>query len=66
VQVLERDDNRAISQDDRSYLASKDFSDWVSGLSVDPNLDVDTSPLTQDLQQWAMNRLDKEYPQSQG
>jgi hypothetical protein len=66
VQVLGREDNRAISQDDRSYLASQAYSDWVSGLSSDPDLDADISPLTEDLRQWAMDRLDKEYPQSQG
>jgi hypothetical protein len=64
VKVLEREENKAVSAEDRNFLITQAFNDWYSNLSNDPNLKMDTSFLTDKMIQWAINRFDKKYPAS--
>jgi parvulin-like peptidyl-prolyl isomerase len=65
VKVIERDDNRKVTDEDRNTLISKAFNDWFSGLSADPNLKINNDLLTDKLQQWVLSRASKLYPPTQ-
>ncbi len=62
VQVLGREENREISEEDRNYLTTKAYDNWYSELTSDPNLIVENDLLSEDMRQWAIERLDKELP----
>jgi len=42
VKVLDKDDNKEISEDDRDFLKAKAFNEWLSSLWDDPENQVDS------------------------
>ncbi len=64
VKVLEKEENRAVSSEDKKTIITDAFNNWFSGLSSDPNMKIDTSLITDKMAQWAIERLDKELPAS--
>ena len=66
VKVIEKDDNRKVSDEDRNYLISQAFSDWFSQLSADPDLKIESDLLTDKIQRWVLDRASKEFPATQG
>ena len=57
VKVVDRDDDREISEEDRNYLISQLYNNWVSSLQADPFLVVDNTFLTEDLSQWVIEKV---------
>jgi hypothetical protein len=65
VQVIGREDNREISQEDRDYIIDREYDNWYSELTSDPDLVMESDLLTDEMRQGAIDRLDKELPQTQ-
>jgi parvulin-like peptidyl-prolyl isomerase len=59
VEVVEKEDNRPLSDDDRTYLIDKAYSDWINNIWLKYSADIDTSGLS-DVLTWAINRANKE------
>jgi hypothetical protein len=66
VKVIEKDDNRKVSDEDRKSLISQAFSEWFSQLAANPDLKVESDLLTDEIQQWVLDRANKEFPATQG
>ena len=62
VKVVEKEANRTVSDEDRNYLISEAFNNWFTQLSSDPDLKIESDILTDAMRQFAMDRVDKEYP----
>lgn len=56
VKVVDRDNDRKLSDEDRTHLIDKSFEDWVSALWSIPGNVVDDSNLTPELMQWIIER----------
>lgn len=65
VQVIEKEDNREVSEEDRNHLIEKAYDNWYSELTSKPDLIIEDDLLSDEMRQWAMERLDKEYPKTQ-
>lgn len=66
VEVVGREDDRKISDEDRNYLVEELFNGWTSGLLADPFLVVDSSFLTEELNQWVIDRVSKDIQEAGG
>jgi len=66
VEVVDREDDRKISGEDRNYLVEELFNDWTSNLWSDPFLVIDDSFLTDELNQWAMDRALQDIQEAGG
>ena len=66
VEVVDKDDDRELSDEDRTYLIGQLFNDWVYQLWSDPANDVDDSFLTDELKQWAVERALKNLQEAKG
>jgi hypothetical protein len=56
VKVVEKEDNRPISDEDRDFLKNKALSDWITSLSNDPENKVE-SYLDSDKKAWAVSKV---------
>jgi hypothetical protein len=59
IEVLDKDDDRRLDDDDRDYLTTKAFNDWLYLLWADPGNEVDHSYLDAEMRQWAIDRVMK-------
>jgi len=59
VQVVDRQDNSKVSDDDRKKLINKAYSDWAYDLSLEATADIGNY-LTDELQKWAIDRATKQ------
>jgi parvulin-like peptidyl-prolyl isomerase len=57
IEVLDREDNRQIEDEDKEYLVDQAYSDWLSQLWSDAGDEIDGSGLTEELMQWIIERL---------
>lgn len=55
IKLIEKEDNRQLSDDDRTYLKQKAFSDWVISLSANP-LNIVNSYLNSSNRAWAISK----------
>lgn len=60
VKVVDKDNDRKLSTEDRSTLIDKAYNDWMSGLWLAAAADIDNSGLTNELKTWAIDRALKE------
>lgn len=60
VKVVDKDNNRKLSTEDRDTLINKASSDWMSGLWLAAAADIDNSGLTDELKTWSIERATKE------
>jgi parvulin-like peptidyl-prolyl isomerase len=60
VEVIDRDDDREISEEDKEMLTSKLYNDWYSGLQEQYAEVVDHSYLSFDDVQWAIEKAQKD------
>ena len=51
------EDPEALEEEDRQYLLNKAYSDWVNTLWLEAADGVDDSNLTQEVIQWAIERV---------
>jgi hypothetical protein len=65
VKVLEKLEDAKLSDEDRDYLIGRALDAWYSELTSAPDLNLESDLLTPEMRDWAMERLDKEYPVSQ-
>ncbi len=57
IKVLDRDDDRQLETDDRDYLLSLEYNNWVSKLWIDLSQDdIDDSYLDYEKKAWAIER----------
>jgi hypothetical protein len=59
VKVVEKEDNRPLSDDDRSYLIDKAYNEWINNIWLKHSADIDKSGLS-DILTWALERVNKE------
>ena len=57
VQVLDKDDDRELSDEDRNYLVGKAYDDWVSSLWMQAVAFINHTFLTPEKIQWAIDRI---------
>ncbi|GAI73815.1 unnamed protein product [marine sediment metagenome] len=55
LEVLDREDNKQISDDDRDLLKAKALDEWVLSLWYDPGNEV-SSYLTDEMREWAIEK----------
>ena len=55
LKVLEKEDNKQISDDDRNLLKAKALDEWVFSLWYDPGNEVN-SYLTDEMREWAIGK----------
>jgi len=60
LKVLEKEDNKQISDDDRNLLKAKALDEWVFSLWYDPGNEVN-SYLTDEMREWAIEKAMEEY-----
>jgi parvulin-like peptidyl-prolyl isomerase len=60
VKVIDKDNNKKLSDDDRTTLIDKAYSDWINQLWLEYAADIDTSGMTDAVQLWAVERAKKE------
>lgn len=65
VKVLEKKVNALLSDEDKNTLIQKALQDWYTRLTSDPDLNVNENLLTQEMRNFAINRLEKEMPATQ-
>ena len=65
VQVVDKEADRVLTEEDRSALIDKAYSDWVAGLWQAASADVITD-LTEDSQKWVIDRAYKELRKNTG
>ncbi|MFC1942449.1 hypothetical protein ACFLWU_04445, partial [Chloroflexota bacterium] len=56
IEVLDKDDDRALDENDRNYLLNQELDTWVALLWVDPDNDVDDSYLDSEMKAWAIEQ----------
>jgi hypothetical protein len=66
VKIIDKAENKPLSEDDRDYLINKRFNAWVSDLQSAPGNDINTAELTAEVQQWAIDRVNKYLQKIQG
>ncbi len=64
VKVVDKDDERKLSDEDRAFLIGQLFDDWVAVVMADPDNIVDQSYLTEELNQWVINRVLKDMQEA--
>jgi len=60
VQVVDREENRPLEEEEKESLAEQAFSDWVSQLWEDATDEIDQSFLTAEVTQWIVEKLMEE------
>ena len=60
VQVVDREENRPLEDEEKESLAEQAFSDWVSQLWEDAADEIDQSFLTAEVTQWIVEKLMEE------
>jgi hypothetical protein len=60
VELIDRENDRELSAEDRDALIQKAFSNWLTNLYEEVGIDIDSSGLTQELETWAVERALKE------
>ena len=63
VQLIGREDNKALSDDDRNTLINKAYNDWANNLWQNSSAGIVNS-LNADNQKWAVDRAIKELQKS--
>jgi parvulin-like peptidyl-prolyl isomerase len=66
VQVVEKEINAKLTDDDRTSLIGKAYSDWFNQIYSQHTSDIDMSGLTSDIREWAIARAEKELAQAGG
>jgi len=66
VEVIDKEENRELSDEDRNTLISQVFNDWLTELMQVTSEDVDQTGFTLELNQWAAERAVKELQQGEG
>ena len=56
LRVLDKDDNREISYDDREWLKAVALNEWVTSLWYEPENEIDDSYLDYEKKVWAIDR----------
>jgi hypothetical protein len=59
VKVVDKAENKALSQEDRDYLIGKRLNAWISNLQSASGNNINTDKFTPDIQQWAIQRVSK-------
>ncbi len=57
VQVVDRDDDRELSDEDYDSLLSSAYSDWINGLLEEHADDIDQTGLTPDVQRYILDKV---------
>ena len=60
VEVVDREDNRPIEEEDAKHLEDTAYQDWLLQLWEDATDDIDESNLTPEVQQWMLEKLTEE------
>ncbi len=60
VKVLDKDDDRQLDDDDRDYLITQLFNEWLTLLWMDPGNEVEDNYLDSEMKQFAIDRVMKD------
>lgn len=60
VKVVEKENKRKLSDDDRTAIIGKAYDEWISQLWIKFSVDVSTIGLTDEIRAWAIERVKKE------
>jgi hypothetical protein len=66
VQVIEKEIDTKISDDDRTSLIETAYSNWLSNVWLEYASEIDATLLTSDIREWAIARAEKELAQAGG
>ena len=66
VKVIDKENNRNLSEDDRTTLIDKTYNEWLNQLGLKYAADIDTSGLTEEIRIWAVERATKELQSGGG
>jgi parvulin-like peptidyl-prolyl isomerase len=65
VKVVEKEDNRPLNDDDRTYLIDQAYYEWQNNIWLQYSADIDISGL-EDVLTWAIARAEKELGLTEG
>ena len=65
VKVVDKSNDRALTDEDRDYLIGKRFDAWYADLDASSTGAVKTDALTEEVTQWAIDRVSKSLEASQ-
>jgi hypothetical protein len=66
VDLIDRENDRELSEEDRDTLIDMAFEDWQTNIYEEVGADVDSSGLTQEVDEWAIERALAELQPDQG
>jgi parvulin-like peptidyl-prolyl isomerase len=59
IKVVDRDDDRELSVEDRDYLLGKEYDDWLSNLWLENAAGINHTYLTPEVKQWVIEEASK-------
>jgi parvulin-like peptidyl-prolyl isomerase len=59
IKVVDRDDDRELSVEDRDYLLGKEYDDWLSNLWLENAARINHTYLTPEVKQWVIEEASK-------
>jgi parvulin-like peptidyl-prolyl isomerase len=59
IKVVDRDDDRELSVEDRDYLLGKEYNDWLSNLWLENAAGINHTYLTPEVKQWVIEEASK-------
>lgn len=66
VQVVDKENNRELSAEDRSTILDKVYNDWLAQLKIMHSPEIDISGLTEEVRLWMVDRATRELQRSAG
>ena len=57
VKVLDKDDDKQITEEDREYLLEKGYNDWINMIRMQKIAFINIAPLTSEKKQWAIEKV---------
>jgi len=66
VKVIDKENNRNLSEDDRATLVDKAYNEWLNQLELKYAAGIDISGLTEEIRIWAVERATKELQSGGG
>ncbi len=66
IEVVDREEDRKIGAEDRDYLISELYNNWLQGVTANIGNIADDTGLDEEAKQWAIDHVLKKLPEAEG
>jgi len=66
IEVVDREEDRKIGAEDRDYLISELYNNWLQGVTANIGNIADDTGLDEEARQWAIDHVLKKLPEAEG